>query len=119
MIPHIGTTQETMENINLSNMIIPTGKVRVTSATALDRLVDTRYTNHETIADSKITHAIIMTDHAHQVVFASEIDIHNRAMNIHGLIHPKAICHVLCVKVHNTHSQIEYVLHRLSRSRRT
>ena len=87
MVPHIGTTQETIDNIDLSNMIIPTDKVRVTSATALDRLVDTRDTNHEIIADSKIVHATAFTDNAHQVFFASEIDIHDQEMNIQRLIH--------------------------------
>ena len=85
----------------------------------IDRLIYFRATNREAQADSEATHAIFMTAHAHQVVFASKIDACDGATNIQELTHLYKICHVLDVAVRNTHLQIENALHRKPKSRRT
>ena len=74
MTPHIRVAKETMENIDLSDMIIPTDTIKAIKKTALDQLLGSRDTNREAQADSETTRATVMTAHAHQVVFASEID---------------------------------------------
>ena len=93
MIPHRGVTQETMENIDPSDKMIPTDLIKNINEIALDRLIDSKNTNHEARTDSETTRAIFMTAHAHHVVFASEIDVHDGATNSHLPIHPYAICH--------------------------
>ena len=119
MIPSKSVTQETMENIDPSDTIIPTDTIKTINETALERLINSRDTNREAQADSGAARAIVMTAHAHQVVFASEIDVRDGETNIHEQTHPYATCHVLDVTFHNTHLQIENVLHHLNKSRRT
>ena len=112
MTPHIGVTQETIENINSSDTIIPNDVIKVINKIALDRLIDSRDTSREALAESKAAHAIVMTVHAHQVVLASEKDIQDGSTNIHGLTHPYMTGHVLDVEAQNTQMQIENILHR-------
>ena len=47
MIPHIGVTQETLENIDPSDTVIPTDTIKTINETAFDRLIDSRDTNRE------------------------------------------------------------------------
>ena len=106
MIPHIGATQETMENIDPNDTMIPTDTIKAINRTALDQLIDFRDTNREAQANTETTRAIIMTSHAHQVVFASEIDAHDGITSIHVLTRPYAACHVLDVTVQHIYLQI-------------
>ena len=76
MILHIGVTQETMESIGPNDTMNP-----------ID-IIKNRFRN---------TYTIVLTAHAHQVVFALEIYAHAGIMNIHALIHRYEICHVLDV----------------------
>ena len=119
MTPHTGMTQETIVNIDPNDTMIPTDTINAINETVPDRRINSTDTNHEALADSETTHAIVTIFHAHQVVFALKTDAHNGTMNIHGLTHPYAICHVSDVAVHNTHLQTENVLHHLNKSRPT
>ena len=110
MFLHMGMTQENMENIDPNDTVIPTGIIKAIKETAHDRLIAFRDTNNEARTDYEITHAIALINHAHQAVFALQIDVHVGEMNIHVLIHPYATCHVLDVGVHNIHLQIANVL---------
>ena len=76
MISHIGATQETMENIHPSDMMVPTDTIKAIKETALHQLTDSGDTNREAQGDSETTRAIVMTAQAHLVAFASGIDVH-------------------------------------------
>ena len=119
MIPHIGVTQETIENIDPNDTMSPIDIIKAINETALDQLVESRNTSHEAWADSETTCAIVITSHTHHVFLALEIEVHVRATNIHVLTHPYAKCRVLDVAVHNIHLQIANVPHHLNKSRRT
>ena len=47
MIPLIGVTQETMENINPNDTMIPTDIVKANNENAHDRLTTSRDSDHE------------------------------------------------------------------------
>ena len=95
MILHIGATLETIENIDPHDTMNNTTLIKAINETAYDRKIVSKDTNHEARTDSKTTHAIILTAHAHQVRLALKIDVHVEVMNIHVLTHPYAKCHVL------------------------
>ena len=97
----------------------PIDIIKVINGTSFDRLIDSRDTNHEAQSGTKTTRAIIMTAHAHQIVFTSEKNAHDGITNIHVLTHPYATCHVLDLAAHNRNLYIENVLHHLNKSRRT
>ena len=118
MIPLIGVTQETMQNIDPNDTMIPVDKIRAINRTALDRIIDSRDTNCGARADSETTHASVITAHAHKVVFALEKYVHDGITNIHVRTNPYTISHVLDAAAHNILLQIENVLHQLNRSRR-
>ena len=118
MIPHIRVTQETMKNIYPNYTGIPTDIIKAFNETAHNQLIDSRDTNHEARINSETTRVIVLTAHAHQVVFALEIDAQAGASNIHVLNHRYATCHVLDVAVHNVHLQIANGLYHLNRSKR-
>ena len=92
--------------------MIHTDTITATNETAVNRLIDSRDTNREAQADSETTRTIFITAYAHQVVFASEIDAHDWATNIHEQTHPYAIFHVFDVATHKIHLQIESVFRR-------
>ena len=69
MIPDIEVTREILENIDPSDIMIPTDTIKAINETALDQLADYRDTNRESQADPETDRAIIMTALAHQVVF--------------------------------------------------
>ena len=117
MIPRTGLTKEIMHNLDLHDTMTPIGIIKVINGTALDLLIDSRDTNHEAQVDTESARKIIMTAHAHKVVFASEIDAHDGMTNIHLLPRPYAICLVSDVAAHNIHLQIESVLDHLNKSR--
>ena len=87
-------------------------KIKAINETSLDVLINSRDTNHEALANSETNRTIVLTSHAHQVVFALEIDAHAGATNIYELNHHYATCHVLDIVVRNTRLQIKNVLHR-------
>ena len=103
MILHTGTNREIMNNIDLYDTMTHIDILKAINGTTLDRLIDSRDTNREAQADTETTRAIIMTVHAHQVGFASEIDAHDGISNVHVLIHHNSVCHVLDVAAHNIH----------------
>ena len=76
--------------------------INVISETAHDQLIDSRGTIHEAQINFEIILAIVTTGHAHQVVLASEIDVHDGIMNTHELTHPYPVCNVLDVAAQNT-----------------
>ena len=117
MNPHLGATQEIMENIDSDDTMLLIYITKVINVTAIDRLVDSGDLSREAQADTETTRAIIMNSHAHQLVSASETDIHDRITNIHVPTHHYATYHVLDVAGHNIHLQIENVLHHLNVSR--
>ena len=119
MISHIRVTQETMEKIDPDDTTIPTNVIWDINKTALDRLTESRDTNHEPKIDSETTPAIVMKAHAQKVALALELDVHVEATNIEVLNNPYATFYVLDVAVHNMQLQIANVLHHLNRSRRT
>ena len=47
MITHTGVTQEIMENIDPHDTMTPIDMLKAINVTALDQLIDSRYTNHE------------------------------------------------------------------------
>ena len=73
MILRIGVTQETMKNIDPSDTMIHTDIIKAIKETALDGLIDSRDMNHEDRTDADTTRRIVMTAHAHQVVFDLEM----------------------------------------------
>ena len=90
-----------MEIIDLNDTMTPTNIIKAIREKAHNRLIASRDTSHEALTDSKTIHAIILTGHAHQFVFALEIDVHIGITNTHVLTHLYATCHVLDVAVHN------------------
>ena len=60
-----------------------------------------------------------LTGHAHQFVFALEIDAHMEVMNTQVPIHPCATCHVSEVEAHRMHLQITNILHHWNKLRQT
>ena len=54
MIPHTGVTHEIMENIDPHDTMTPKDILKVINVTALDRLIDSRDTNREAQASSKL-----------------------------------------------------------------
>ena len=119
MTPHIGVTQDTIEIIDPNDAMIPTDAIQVFSEIAHDRLIASRDTSHEAQTDSGATHAIVWTAHAHQVIFALEIEAHMGVMNVHVLTHPCTTCHVSDLAAHSTHLQITNILHHRNKSRQT
>ena len=107
-----------MENIDPSDTMIPACKIKAFNETVLDQLIDSRNTNHKSLADFEISHVIVMSAHAHKFGFALGIYIHDFAMNSHELAHPYAIFHALYVVVYNIHLHIANILHHLNKSRR-
>ena len=108
-----------MENIDPHDTLTPIDIFKAINGSAHEWLADSRDTNREAQADTETARSIIMTAHAQQVVFASEIDTHDGTTNIHVLTRPYATYHVLDVAVHNIHLQVENVLHNLNKSRQT
>ena len=117
MIPHTGLTQEIVESIDPHDTMTLYRYIKVIDVTELNRLIDSRCTSREALADTETTRAFILTAHAHQVVFASETDNQDVITNIHVQSHLYARCHVLDVVVHNIHLMIENVLHHLNKSK--
>ena len=76
MALHIAWNQETMEIIDPNDTIIRTHIIKDLSETAEDQRVAFRYISHEAQTDSKTTHAIVSTAHAHQVVLALGIGVY-------------------------------------------
>ena len=74
-----------MENIDPHGAMTPIDVIKLINGIFLDQLVDSRGTNREAQADTETTCAIIMTAHAHLIVFALEINAHNGITNIHVL----------------------------------
>ena len=99
--------------------MIPMDTIKVFSETAHDQLIDSRDAIHEAQIDSEIIHAIVTNAHAHQVVLAPEIYVHDGIINIHELTHPYAKCHVSDVAVHNTPLQTVNALYHWNKSRTT
>ena len=118
MIPHLGVTLQTMDNIDPSDTRILSDMIKDIKGSTFDRQIDSRYTNREALADSKETGEIVTTSHALLVVFASEMDIHVGAKNIHKPTLVYATCHVFNVKALNIRLQIANVLRHLNKSRR-
>ena len=67
-----GVTQEIMEITNHKDRMIPTNIIKAIRETTHDQPVAFKYTIHETDVqvDCKTIHAIVLTSHAHQLVFA-------------------------------------------------
>ena len=87
-----------MENIDPNDTMIHTDIIKAINETAQDRLIALRDRNHEARADSERADTIVLTAHAHQVVFVSEIDVNVGVTNIHVLSHPYGTCHVQWAK---------------------
>ena len=117
MILHRGKTQEVINIIYHNNITIPTIIVEAISETSHDQIVAFRNTIHEAQVDSETIPAIALIAHAHQLVFAREIDLHGGLTSILALIHHYAIYHVLDVAVHSIHLQTANVLRHWSKSR--
>ena len=73
MIPHVGVTQETMENTDPNNKTIHTDITNAINEITNGQPIASRDTNHEARIDSKTPRTIVLTAHAHQVVLALEI----------------------------------------------
>ena len=121
MIFSIKVIQETMGITDPSDTMIPLDIIKVSSEIDCDQLVDLEDIINvtEVQVDSEKIHAIILTAHAHQVVYTLDLDVYVGIMNILGLIHPYAGRLVSDIAAHNIHLQIANVLHRWIRSRRT
>ena len=74
MIPHIGVTQEIMENIDPNDTMTPVNITKTINRTDLDRRIDSRDTYCEPQTDTETVRAIIMISHAHEAVSITEID---------------------------------------------
>ena len=74
--------------------MITTDIIKAISDTAHDRLIASRHKSHKIQVDSEATHPIVSTAHAHQVVFALEINVHVVVMNIPTLIYIYATCYI-------------------------
>ena len=115
MNPHTGVNQEIKENIDLHDTMTPIDILKVINVTTLDKLLDSRDTNHEAQADTETSHAIVMIAHVHQVISASKTDAHDGITNIHVLNRPYETCLVLDVAAHSIHLPTENVLHHLNK----
>ena len=75
--------------------------------------------SHEVQIDSETTHASALTVHAHQVVFALEIDVQLGVMKVHVLAYPCETRYALGAAVHNIDLQTADVIHHRNKSRET
>ena len=73
MTPHIGVTQGTLEIIVPNYSTIPRDVIWAINEIALDLLVVSREVSLEVEIDSKTGHAIVLTAHADQAIFASRL----------------------------------------------
>ena len=112
MILLTGLIPETMDISHPNNTVIPIDIIKAISNTTHDQLVTSRDTIHEAKVDFEIVHVIFLPTHAHQVVFALEIDVQVGITIIIAQVHPNATCYVSDVVAHNKHLQIENVTHR-------
>ena len=96
-------TQETMKIIDPRQKMNPTDIIKTNTKIDHDQLFSFRDTSHEARIDSGTVHAIFLTTHANQVIFALEIGVHLGTMNIRVLTYPYATCHLLDVATHSIH----------------
>ena len=69
MTLHIEMIQETMGSIDLNDTMIPKDIIKAINETVHDQLIASRDTSREAQTVSEITHTIVLTAHAHGVIF--------------------------------------------------
>ena len=68
MIPHLGVSQRTMENIDTRDMMTPTVAIQPMNEIAPARLNDSRDTTREAQIDSESFCAVVTTGHAQKSI---------------------------------------------------